>query len=87
MLPIRTAASHWRVTARPAYFALSKRFYKLSVLQVKKGQVVDYKNKSWRVLNRESSSSGRGGAVVKVLILHLLCSILMTAFRWICRSY
>lgn len=52
----------------PARFAnvLPKRHYKMSVQSVKKGQIIQLKDKAWRVLNRDSSSSGRGGAVVKV---------------------
>ncbi|ORZ17761.1 hypothetical protein BCR42DRAFT_412461 [Absidia repens] len=46
----------------------SKRFYKMSVGTIKKGQVVQFKNKAWKVLNRDHSSSGRGGAVIKMEI-------------------
>lgn len=45
---------------------IAKRYYKLSVGSVKKGQIVQLKDKAWRVLNRDHVSSGRGGAVVKV---------------------
>jgi elongation factor P len=44
----------------------NKRFYKLSVGSVKKGQIVQLKDKAWRVLTRDHVSTGRGGAVVKV---------------------
>jgi hypothetical protein len=44
----------------------SKRFYKLSVGSVKKGQIVQLKDKAWKVLTRDHVSTGRGGAVVKV---------------------
>lgn len=43
-----------------------KRFYKLSVGSIKKGQIVQFKDKAWRVLGRDHVSTGRGGAVVKV---------------------
>jgi elongation factor P len=44
----------------------TKRFYKLSVGSIKKGQIVQLKDKAWRVLTRDHVSTGRGGAVVKV---------------------
>ncbi|KAI8079929.1 uncharacterized protein BX664DRAFT_388886 [Halteromyces radiatus] len=46
----------------------SKRFYKMSVGSIKKGQIVQFKDKAWKVLNRDHSSSGRGGAVIKIEI-------------------
>lgn len=46
----------------------SQRFYKLSVGSIKKGQVVQLKDKAWKVLTRDHVSTGRGGAVVKVNI-------------------
>lgn len=51
----------------PINQSIAKRYYKLSVQSIKRGQIVQLKDKAWRVLNRDSSSSGRGGAVVKVL--------------------
>ncbi|KAJ8653731.1 translation elongation factor P [Lichtheimia ornata] len=50
----------------PINQSIAKRYYKLSVQSIKRGQVVQLKDKAWRVLNRDSSSSGRGGAVVKI---------------------
>lgn len=47
---------------------LAKRYYKLSVGSIRKGQVVQFKDKAWKVLNRDHVSSGRGGAVVKVYL-------------------
>ena len=47
----------------------SKRFYKLSVGSIKKGQVVQLKDKAWKVLTRDHVSTGRGGAVVKVTLI------------------
>lgn len=43
----------------------TKRWYKTSVQSIRKGQVVQYKDKAWRVLARDHSAAGRGGAVVK----------------------
>ncbi|ORX54591.1 hypothetical protein DM01DRAFT_1335726 [Hesseltinella vesiculosa] len=51
---------------RYAMDSLCKRHYKLSAGAVKKGQIVEFKDKVWRVLNRDQSSSGRGSAVIKV---------------------
>ncbi|KAG0164393.1 hypothetical protein DFQ28_010363 [Apophysomyces sp. BC1034] len=45
---------------------LHKRHYKMSVAAVKKGQIVQYQNGPWKVLARDHSSTGRGGAVIKV---------------------
>ncbi|RCI06774.1 hypothetical protein CU098_012844 [Rhizopus stolonifer] len=50
----------------------SKRFYKLSVGSVKKGQIVQFKDKAWRVLTRDHVSTGRGGAVVKIDLQDIL---------------
>ncbi|KAI8072523.1 hypothetical protein BC940DRAFT_269166 [Gongronella butleri] len=52
--------------SRPLLNAACRRQYKLAAGAVKKGQIVEYKDKVWRVLNRDQSSSGRGGAVIKV---------------------
>jgi elongation factor P len=53
-------------TVRRSLPTLGKRHYKLSVGSIKKGQVVQLKDKAWKVLARDHVSSGRGGAVVKV---------------------
>lgn len=60
----RQASVKWTRTL-PA----SQRFYKLSVGSIKKGQVVQLKDKAWKVLTRDHVSTGRGGAVVKVGLL------------------
>jgi elongation factor P len=59
----RQASVRWNTRALPI---ASKRFYKLSVGSIKKGQIVQFKDKAWRVLGRDHVSTGRGGAVVKV---------------------
>ncbi|CAO3673843.1 unnamed protein product [Rhizopus microsporus] len=51
---------------------IAKRYYKLSVGSVKKGQIVQLKDKAWRVLSRDHVSSGRGGAVVKMELQDIL---------------
>lgn len=56
---VRLAPSQW----------VTKRYYKLSVGSIKKGQVVQLKEKAWKVLTRDHVSSGRGGAVVKVITI------------------
>ena len=43
-----------------------KQCYKLSVGSVKKGQIVQFKDKAWKVLSRDNTSQGRGGSVIKV---------------------
>ncbi|KAG1142696.1 hypothetical protein G6F37_007405 [Rhizopus arrhizus] len=53
---------------------LVKRYYKLSVGSIRKGQVVQFKDKAWKVLNRDHVSSGRGGAVVKMELQDILSS-------------
>lgn len=50
----------------------AKRFYKLSVGSIKKGQIVQFKDKPWRVLTRDHVSTGRGGAVVKMELQDIL---------------
>lgn len=61
----------WATTqqlSRAMPITMNKRFYKLSVGSVKKGQVVQLKDKAWKVLARDHVSTGRGGAVVKVIL-------------------
>lgn len=50
----------------------TKRFYKLSVGSIKKGQIVQFKDKPWKVLTRDHVSTGRGGAVVKMELQDIL---------------
>lgn len=50
-----------------ALSVVGKRYYKLSVGSIKKGQIVQLKDKAWKVLTRDHVSTGRGGAVVKVI--------------------
>lgn len=60
----RQATSKW---AQPRVISVTgKRYYKLSVGSIKKGQIVQLKDKAWKVLTRDHVSTGRGGAVVKV---------------------
>lgn len=60
--------SHVRQTVQPRVISVvGKRYYKLSVGSIKKGQIVQLKEKAWKVLSRDHVSSGRGGAVVKVI--------------------
>lgn len=42
------------------------RDYKLAVGSIRKGQVVQHKDRSMKVMNRDHVSTGRGGAVIKV---------------------
>ncbi|KAI8052778.1 hypothetical protein BDF21DRAFT_371581 [Thamnidium elegans] len=63
----RQASFKWTRTL-PA----SQRFYKLSVGSIKKGQVVQLKDKAWKVLTRDHVSTGRGGAVVKMELQDIL---------------
>lgn len=63
----RHASARWTLRQLPkATPYATKRFYKLSVGSIKKGQIVQLKDKAWRVLTRDHVSTGRGGAVVKV---------------------
>jgi hypothetical protein len=65
----QASALNWTAThqlQRALPNTMNKRFYKLSVGSVKKGQVVQLKDKAWKVLTRDHVSTGRGGAVVKV---------------------
>ncbi|KAL0079852.1 hypothetical protein J3Q64DRAFT_1257635 [Phycomyces blakesleeanus] len=54
---------------------VAQRDFKLSVGSIKKGQIVQFKDKAWKVLNRDHSSSGRGGAVIKVHTDNWCCTI------------
>ncbi|KAI8974399.1 hypothetical protein BDB01DRAFT_806453 [Pilobolus umbonatus] len=51
---------------------ISRRHYKLSVGSIKKGQVVQLKDRAWKVLTRDHVSSGRGGAIVKMDLQDIL---------------
>lgn len=68
LLSLTTKRAHVRLFQQwPAITTTaSKRFYKLSVGSVKKGQIVQLRDKAWKVLTRDHVSTGRGGAVVKV---------------------
>jgi elongation factor P len=62
----RQASVRWTQQLPKTAPYATKRFYKLSVGSIKKGQIVQLKDKAWRVLTRDHVSTGRGGAVVKV---------------------
>ncbi|KAI9276240.1 hypothetical protein BY458DRAFT_453996 [Sporodiniella umbellata] len=51
---------------------ITQRFYKTSVGAIRKGQIVQFKDKAWKVLARDHVSSGRGGAIVKIDLQDLL---------------
>jgi hypothetical protein len=44
----------------------SHRDYKLGVSSIRKGQVVQHKDKPMKVMARDHVATGRGGAVIKV---------------------
>jgi elongation factor P len=66
LLPLTRQASFKWTQQRALPVVVGKRYYKLSVGSIKKGQVVQLKEKAWKVLTRDHVSTGRGGAVVKV---------------------
>ncbi|KAG1070603.1 hypothetical protein G6F42_026110 [Rhizopus arrhizus] len=68
----KQASSQWTHDAPRATAFSAKRFYKLSVGSIKKGQIVQFKDKPWRVLTRDHVSTGRGGAVVKMELQDIL---------------
>lgn len=79
-----TKRAHGRLFQQLPVLTTSKRFYKLSVGSVKKGQIVQLKDKAWRVLTRDHVSTGRGGAVVKVTqqLNHISKHISNILHRW-----
>ncbi|KAK4509284.1 uncharacterized protein ATC70_007634 [Mucor velutinosus] len=68
----KQASHQWTHDAPRATCWSAKRFYKLSVGSIKKGQIVQFKDKPWRVLTRDHVSTGRGGAVVKMELQDIL---------------
>lgn len=47
---------------------LPQRDYKLAVGSIRKGQVVQHKDRPMKVITRDHIATGRGGAVIKVII-------------------
>ncbi|KAI8643226.1 hypothetical protein BD408DRAFT_415168 [Parasitella parasitica] len=70
----RQASVRWPHILPRGTVVLAKRFYKLSVGSIKKGQIVQFKDKPWKVLTRDHVSTGRGGAVVKMELQDILSS-------------
>jgi len=68
----KQASYQWTQDAPRATCWSAKRFYKLSVGSIKKGQIVQFKDKPWKVLTRDHVSTGRGGAVVKMELQDIL---------------
>ncbi|KAF7727084.1 hypothetical protein EC973_008047 [Apophysomyces ossiformis] len=75
---IAARANYAQQYKRAAYGAFQRRHYKLSVSSVKKGQIVQYQNGPWRVLARDHSAAGRGGAVIKVELENIITQAKVT---------